>query len=399
MSLEVINPRIRGFICTTAHPSGCAAAVREQIQVVSAARPETPHGGNALVVGASTGYGLASRITAAFGHGMRTLGVFFEKAPAGSRTGTAGWYNSAAFHLEAEAAGIPASSINGDAFSDAVKREAVERIKAGSGPVDLVVYSLASPVRVLPDTGEMVRSVLKPVGEVFTAKTVDLGKDEVTLATIEPATEAEIAATTTVMGGDDLRRWVEVLLAEGALAPGARVVAYSYIGPRVTWPIYRSGTIGRAKEDLEATTRELDRRLQEAVGGRAWISVNKAVVTQASAAIPVVPLYVSLLYDVMKEQGLHERPIEQMVRLFNEHLVAPRTPAVDDADRIRMDDWELRPEIQAEVERRWEAVTTANLGELSDYAGFKSEFRRLFGFEMDGVDYSAPVETEVPLPL
>ncbi len=399
MSLEVINPRIRGFICTTAHPTGCAAAVQEQIQVASASRPEAPHGGNALIIGASTGYGLASRIAASFGHGMRTLGVFFEKAPSGSRTGTAGWYNSAAFHAEAEAAAIPASSINGDAFSDAVKQQVVERIKSGSGPVDLVVYSLASPVRVHPETGETVRSVLKPVGETFTAKTIDLGKDEVTQATIEPATEAEIAATVTVMGGDDLRRWVEILLGEGALAPGARVVAYSYIGPRVTWPIYRSGTIGHAKQDLEDTTRELDRRLQEAVGGRAWVSVNKAVVTQASAAIPVVPLYVSLLYDVMKEQGLHERPIEQMVRLFNEHLVAPRTPAVDEADRIRMDDWELRPDIQAEVERRWEAVTTANLDKLSDYAGFKSEFRRLFGFEMEGVDYSAPVETEVSLPL
>lgn len=398
MSLEVIAPRIRGFICTTSHPAGCAASVKEQIAVATAAKPEgEPQGGTALIVGASTGYGLASRIAAAFGHGMRTYGVFFEKAPSGNKTGTAGWYNSAAFHAEAAAAGLPTSSINGDAFSDDVKRQVVEQLKADGVQLDLVVYSLASPVRTLPETGETVRSVLKPVGEAFTAKTIDLNREEVTTASIEPADDAEIAATTTVMGGDDLRRWVDLLLAEGVLAPNARVVAYSYVGPRVTWPIYRSGTIGHAKQHLEDTTRELDQQLQEAIGGRAWVAVNKAVVTQASAAIPVVPLYVSLLYRIMKERGLHERPIEQMVRLFNDHLVAPRTPVVDDENRIRMDDWELRPDIQAEVDRRWELVTTENLAELSDFTAFKSEFRRLFGFEVEGIDYQEPVETDVPL--
>jgi enoyl-[acyl-carrier protein] reductase/trans-2-enoyl-CoA reductase (NAD+) len=329
---------------------------------------------------------------------MGTLGVFFERPASEKRTATAGWYNSAAFHQAAEAEELPAWSLNGDAFSDAVKQQVIERLRAEGRQADLVVYSLASPVRVHPETGETIRSTLKPIGAPFTGKTVDLDRETVTEATIEPGSEDEIGGTVAVMGGDDLRRWVDALLGAGTLAPGARVVAYSYIGPKLTWPIYRSGTIGRAKEDLEAAARELDGRLKKEIGGRAWVAVNKAVVTQASAAIPVVPLYISLLYRVMQDAGLHERPIEQMVRLFNDHLADGREPALDEAARIRMDDWEMREDIQAEVARRWERVTTENLADLADFALFKREFRRLFGFEVDGVDYNRPVDTEAPLP-
>jgi enoyl-[acyl-carrier protein] reductase / trans-2-enoyl-CoA reductase (NAD+) len=327
---------------------------------------------------------------------MNTLGVLFERPPSGKKTATAGWYNTAAFHEAAGAAGLRAHSINGDAFSDTVKQEAVARLR-DLAPVDLVVYSLASPVRTHPETGQTIRSTLKPVGEPFTTKTVDLDRETVGETTLEPASEEEVAGTVAVMGGDDLRRWIDALLAAKALAPGARVAAYSYIGPQVTWPIYRSGTIGRAKADVEETVRALDRRLQDAVGGRAWVSVNKAVVTQASAAIPSVPLYISLLYRVMREKGVHERPIEQMVRLLNEHLGAGRVPVVDAEGRIRMDDWEMREDVQAEVSRRWHAVTTETLHAVSDFALFRTEFRRLFGFEVDGIDYEQPVEVDVPL--
>jgi enoyl-[acyl-carrier protein] reductase / trans-2-enoyl-CoA reductase (NAD+) len=396
MPLEIISPRIRGFICLSAHPAGCAAHVAEQIEVARCRRSGTPTGGNALVIGSSTGYGLGSRVAAAFGHGMNTLGVFFEKPPSEKRTATAGWYNTAAFQSAAEAEGLKSLNINGDAFSNDVKQRTIEKLRQ-LGPVDLVVYSVAAPVRTHPDSGEAIRSTLKPIGEPFTGKTVNLDTGEVTEATIQPATDEEIAGTVAVMGGDDLRRWVEALLEAGVLARGARVVTYSYIGPQVTWPIYRSGTIGRAKEDMERTTDELDRRLQAAVGGSAWVSVNKAVVTQAAAAIPIVPLYISILYRVMKDMGLHERPIEQMVRMMNEHVGPGRTPALDAERRIRMDDWEMREDVQAEAERRWRAVTTESLPELGDFAGFRQEFRQLFGFEVPGVDYEAAVETDVLL--
>jgi len=396
---EVITPRGRGFIMTNAHPAGCAASVAEHVEVARAARraDRQSGGGNALVIGSSTGYGLASRIAAAFGHGMNTAGVFLERPAAERRTASAGWYNTAAFHRAALAEGLKSLNLNGDAFSNEVKQQAVETMRRELGRLDLVVYSLASPVRTHPDTGETLRSVLKPVGSTFTAKTINLDKAEVLEATIEPASETEIAGTVAVMGGDDLRRWIDALLQAELLAPGARVVSYSYIGPNVTWPIYRSGTIGRAKEDLERTTHELDNRLQEAVGGNAWVSVNKAVVTQAAAAIPVVPLYISILYQVMREMGIHERPIEQMVRMMNTQVGPGHTPAVDAERRIRMDDWEMRDDVQAEVERRWLAVTTETLPELADFAGYQREFLQLFGFEVPGIDYGQPVETEVPL--
>jgi enoyl-[acyl-carrier protein] reductase/trans-2-enoyl-CoA reductase (NAD+) len=391
----IIMPKVRGFICITAHPQGCAANVRSQIDYVKSKGPLTGMPRRVLVVGASTGYGLASRITAAFGGDAATLGIFFEKPAEEGRTGSAGWYNSAALEDAAHAAGLYAKSINGDAFSDAVKRQAIERIKADLGTVDAVIYSLASPRRTDPKSGQTFKSVLKPIGAPYTAKTVDTDKGIVSDITIEPANEQEIADTTAVMGGEDWEMWIDHLAAGGVLAEGATTVAYSYIGPKVTWAIYRNGTIGRAKEDLEVAAGRIGEKLA-GIGGRAYVSINKALVTQASSAIPVVPLYISLLYKIMKEKGLHEGCIEQIQRLFAQQLYNGATPRLDEEGRIRIDDLEMKPEVQEAVEKIWPEVTTENLSAVTDIAGYRQEFLRLFGFGLEGVDYEAETNPLVP---
>jgi enoyl-[acyl-carrier protein] reductase/trans-2-enoyl-CoA reductase (NAD+) len=396
MALEVVRPRIRGFICTNAHPAGCAAAARDQIARTQAMGTRTD-GGNVLVVGASTGYGLASRIVAAFGFGAKTVGVFYERPPDDTRTASAGYYNSVAFHRAAAEAGLYARSINGDAFSDAIKTETIGAIRSDLGAVSAVVYSLAAPRRLHPRTGATHNSVLKPIGQAYTSKSLDLNTGDVVEATFPPATGQEIEDTVAVMGGEDLAMWVDALLDAGALAPGARVVAFSYIGPELTHAIYRSGTIGKAKEHLEETVRDLAGRLRDAVGGSAYVSVNKAVVTQASAAIPVVPLYISLLYPIMKERGTHEDPVDQMNRLFRTHIAAGRTPAVDEEGRIRLDDGELDPAVQAELSARWKRVSSENIRAIADVEGFQQDFRRLFGFAVPNVDYDSPTEINLAL--
>ncbi len=394
MSEQVVAPRIRGFISLTAHPEGCAANVREQIEI--ARRGSSGELGNALVIGSSTGYGLASFLVTAFGYGASTLGVCFEKEPSESKTATAGWYNLVEAHRLAEEAGVQVETINGDAFSDEVKREVVRALRDRFGPIDTLVYSLAAPRRRDAD-GTIWNSVLKTVGEPYEGKLVDLRKHEVINGVIEPASEEEIEATRKVMGGEDWRDWVELLLEEGLLADGCRAVAYSYIGPEVTAPIYRHGTIGRAKEDLEATALDLDRQLA-AISGGAWVSINKGVVTQASSAIPGVPLYLSLLFKVMKQHEIHEGPIEQIVRLFADHIGPGRTPTLDDEHRIRLDDLEMRDDVQQEVAALWDQVTTESLDELTDYAAYRHYFEQLFGFAVKGVDYSQPTEVDRQLP-
>lgn len=390
----IIAPKIRGFICTTAHPTGCAQHVSEQIALVRG-RGEIPGAPKrVLVIGASTGYGLASRIAAAFGGGAATVGIFFERGAEDGRTGTAGWYNSAAFENEAAAAGLYARSFNGDAYSDAMKTEVVNAIRADLGTVDFVVYSLASPRRTHPKTGEVFKSVLKPIGTSYTNKNLNTTNATVNEVTLGEATEDEVAQTVAVMGGEDWEMWMEALAAGGVLAEGTRSVAYSYIGPELTWPIYKNGTIGKAKEDLERAARAITERLAP-LGGEARISVNKALVTQASSAIPVVPLYISLLYKAMKATGTHEECIGQMDRLFRERLANPQP---DEAGRIRLDDWEMTPEIQSLVAERWQAVTTENLPELGDFAGYQAAFLRLFGFGFDSVDYGADCDPDVSIP-
>lgn len=395
----IVEPKVRGFICTTAHPDGCAAHVREQINYVKEQGTfEGPK--KVLVIGASTGYGLASRITAAFGAGAQTIGCFFERPAVGKRTGSAGWYNTAAFEEEAEKAGLYAKSINGDAFSHAIKQQTIDLIKQDwDGGVDLVIYSLASPRRVHPDSGEIYNSVLKPVGQSFKNKTVNVITGEVSEIAIEPANQEEIDNTIAVMGGDDWALWMDALMEAKVLAPGAMTVAYSYIGPEITYAVYRHGTIGHAKEHLEKTAHQLSEKLNLACGGKAFVSVNKGLVTQASAAIPVVPLYISLLYSIMKDKDLHEGCIEQMWRLFDDALYAQdgQIP-VDEKDRIRIDDWEMRDDVQAEIVNRWQQVTTDNLEQLSDIEGYRQEFYKLFGFGINGVDYSADTEVTQGIP-
>ncbi len=392
----IIAPKIRGFICTTAHPDGCAQHVAEQISVVRS-RGLIPNGPKkVLVIGSSTGYGLSSRIAAAFGSNAATLGVFFEKPAEAEKCGTAGWYNSAAFEKEATAAGLYARSFNGDAFSDDMKKQVVDAIKADLGQVDLVIYSLASPRRMDPKSGEIYKSVLKPVGESYTAKNLNTTTGVVNEITIEPAEGDDIAQTTAVMGGQDWELWTEALLKAGVLAHGVKTMAYSYIGPAVTWPIYKNGTIGRAKEDLERAQHALDEKLAP-LNGKAWVSVNKALVTQASSAIPVVPLYISLLYQVMKANGTHEDTIEQMDRLLRDRLYNGN-PQPDEAGRIRVDDWEMAEKVQSLVGQRWEIVNTDNLGELGDFQGYQSSFLRLFGFGLSGVDYSTDADPNVHVP-
>jgi enoyl-[acyl-carrier protein] reductase/trans-2-enoyl-CoA reductase (NAD+) len=392
----IVAPKIRGFICTTAHPEGCAKHVAQQIAVVKSRGPMAKGPKKVLVIGSSTGYGLSSRIAAAFGSGAATLGVFFERPGEADRTATAGWYNTAAFENEAKAAGLYARSINGDAFSDAIKEEVIAAIKADLGQVDCVIYSLASPRRTHPKTGEVFKSVLKPVGEVFTDKNLNTGTGAVTEVSIDPVQGDDIAQTVAVMGGEDWEMWTDALLAAGVLADGVQTVAYSYIGPEVTWPIYKNGTIGLAKEDLERVQRLLDEKLA-AIHGKAWVSVNKALVTQASSAIPVVPLYISLLYKVMKDEGTHEDTIEQMDRLFRERLYNG-DPQPDEAGRIRVDDWEMKPEVQALVGKRWAEVTTENFPQLGDFEGYQTSFLRLFGFGLEGVDYTAETNPDVKIP-
>jgi len=392
MANVVVNPRIRGFICLTSHPDGCAANVARQVAVAEAAGG--PAIGNALVIGSSAGYGLASLITLLFGHRAKVLGACFERPGAGEKAGSAGWYNLAAVHALAKERGRQVETINGDAFAAAGKDAVIAALKARFGKLDYVVYSVATPKRTDPATGTVHSSVLKPIGAPYTAKTIDLDADLVKPITLQAASDAEIAATVTVMGGDDWALWIRALSAAGVLAPGCRTVAYSYIGPQVTHAIYRAGTIGGAKDHLEATARTLDAELRQGVGGRAWVSVNKALVTQASSAIPVVPLYISLLYRVMKDAACHEGTIEQMVRLWHDHLAPGREPTVDDRGRIRVDDREMGAAIQAEVDRRWQQIDSGNLLTLSDYASFKREFRNLYGFEVDGIDYAQPVEVE-----
>lgn len=392
----IIAPKIRGFICTTAHPEGCAKHVAEQIAVVKGRGLIENGPKKVLVIGSSTGYGLSSRIAAAFGSNAATLGVFFEKPAEADKCGTAGWYNSAAFEKEAAAAGLYAKSINGDAFSDDIKKQVIETIKADLGQVDLVIYSLASPRRTDPKNGEVYKSVLKPVGESYTNKNLNTTSGVVNEVTIEPAEGDDIQQTIAVMGGQDWELWTDALLEAGVLAEGVQTVAYSYIGPSVTWPIYKNGTIGKAKEDLERAQRALDEKLAP-LKGKAWVSVNKALVTQASSAIPVVPLYISLLYKVMKADGTHEDTIEQMDRLLRDRLYNGN-PQPDEAGRIRVDDWEMDDKVQALVGERWEIVNTDNLAELGDFEGYQSSFLRLFGFGLGGVDYSADTSPDVKVP-
>jgi enoyl-[acyl-carrier protein] reductase/trans-2-enoyl-CoA reductase (NAD+) len=391
----IIEPRIRGFICLTAHPKGCEQSVVNQIEYVKSkgaiAGPK-----NVLVIGASTGFGLASRITSAFGSNAATVGVFFEKAPQAGKTASPGWYNSAAFEAKAHEAGLYAKSINGDAFSNEVKEKTINLIKTDLGKIDLIIYSLASPVRVHPETGVTHRSVLKPIGNSFTNKTVDFHTGVVSTVTIEPCSDEDITNTVAVMGGEDWEMWLDALSKADVLAEGVKTVAYSYIGPEVTEAVYRKGTIGKAKEHLEATAFKITEKLK-GLKGEAFVSVNKALVTQASSAIPVIPLYISLLYKIMKAKGIHEGCIEQIQRLFNDRLYVNGAIPLDEAGRIRVDDWEMRDDVQNDVAQLWLNADTETLPSTGDLAGYKSDFLNLFGFGYEGIDYAADVNEMVEI--
>lgn len=387
----IIKPKIRGFICTTAHPTGCEANVREQIEYVKRSGPIPYAPKKVLVIGASTGYGLASRITAAFGNGAATVGVFFEKESGADQLGTAGWYNSIAFEKAAKEQGLYASSINGDAFSDRIKEMTIERLKKEVGPVDLVIYSLASPRRTHPKTGYVAKSVLKPIGEAFTGKTLDTDKAEVKSVTIDPASAEEIADTVSVMGGEDWEMWMDALDKADLLAKGCKTITFTYIGAKQTWPIYGQAAIGKAKEDLNRAALALNQRLK-AHNGTAHVAVMKALVTQASSAIPIMPLYISLLSKVMKEKGVQEDCIQQTYRLFAQQAYGNPPVGMDASGRFRLDDYELQPEIQQKVEKLWAEVTTENLYELSDFKGYQADFLKLFGFGLSSVNYEADVD-------
>jgi enoyl-[acyl-carrier protein] reductase / trans-2-enoyl-CoA reductase (NAD+) len=389
----IIKPKVRGFICTNAHPQGCAANVREQIAYTKAqGRISGPK--NVLVVGCSTGYGLASRITAAFGCGAKTLGVCFEKAPS-DKTGSPGYYNTAAFHEAATAEGLYAHTINGDAFSTDVKNQVIALLKSNMGKVDLVVYSLASPRRTDPVTGEVHASVLKPIGNAYTSKNLNTDTLKITDITLEPATDIEIANTVKVMGGDDWELWIDALKDADLLADGAKTVAYTYLGDKMTWPVYGHATIGKAKEDLDRAASAINAKLQS-LQGVANVAVLKALVTQASSAIPLMPLYLSILIKVMKDAGTNEHCIEQIQRLFTECLYT-KNPRLDDANRYRVDEKELDPAIQSRVEAIWSQVTEANLMEITDYQGYNDDFLKLFGFRVEGIDYDADTSPEVAI--
>lgn len=391
----IIKPRVRGFMCITTHPTGCDANVKRQIDVVKANGAIADGPKNVLVIGASTGYGLASRITAAFGSGAATLGLFYEKEGTESKPGSAGWYNSAAFHKYAESEGLYAKSINGDAFSDEVKQKAIETIKADMGKVDLVVYSLASPRRQHPVTGEVHMSTLKPIGQDITMRGINTDKEVIQEVSVAAASDEEIANTVAVMGGEDWQMWMEALKDADVLAEGAKTTAYTYLGAELTWDIYWNGTIGEAKKDLDQKAAAINSALAD-LGGEARVSVLKAVVTQASSAIPVMPLYLSLLFKVMKEQGTHEGCIEQVDLLFRESLYGD-SPRLDEDGRWRADYKELEADVQQAVAALWDKVETDTIKELTDFAGYRTEFLQLFGFEVPGVDYDADVDTQVPI--
>jgi len=393
----IIQPKVRGFVCVTAHPEGCAANVREQIEVARK-RGIVPHSAKkVLVLGSSTGYGFSSRIEAAFGCGADTFGVFYERPSSNGRPASAGYYNAAVLEQEARKAGLYAGSLNGDAFSDEVKQKVVDRLKKEMGPVDLVIYSLASPRRTDPRSGQTYKSCLKPIGQVFHSKTVDTDKDRVEKVEIEPADENDIRSTVKVMGGEDWEWWMDTLAENNLLADGFKTLAYSYIGPEVTWPVYKNGTIGRAKEDLDRAA-EAIRKKYQSLSANAWVAVNKAVVTQASSAIPVVPLYISILFKVMKAKGIHEGCIEQIDRLFREKLYGNGVPELGEDGRIHVDDLEMREDVQDEVRQIWPQINTDNLMELSDYKAYQREFLKLFGFGVDGVDYTLAIDPDTALP-
>ncbi|MDB6096816.1 MAG: trans-2-enoyl-CoA reductase family protein [Francisellaceae bacterium] len=387
--IVIIKPKVRGFVCTTAHPTGCAANVQEQINFVKDKNNLAKKIKNVLVIGASTGYGLASRITAAFAYQAATIGVFFEKEPSATHTATAGWYNSVAFEKAAHHQGLYAKSINGDAFSDAIKEQTINLVKE-IGPLDLIVYSVASPRRTHPVTGHTAKSVLKPIGQQYIGKTLDTDKAQVKDIIIEPATPEEISETVSVMGGEDWELWIEALQKANLLAPGCKTVSYTYIGAKQTWPIYGKAAIGKAKEDLDRAAQALNSRLKTS-GGGAYVAVMKAIVTQASSAIPIMPLYISLLYKVMKEKGWHEGSIEQVYRLFTTELFEA-SPHVDELGRIRMDNFELSESVQQQVEKLWDEVNSDNIYELTDFKNYQADFLKLFGFGFSNVNYEQEVE-------
>ncbi len=392
----IIKPKIRGFICTTTHPVGCEENVKEQIAYTKDQGPIADAPKRVLVVGSSSGYGLSSRIAAAFGGGAATVGVFFEKPGTEKKPGTAGWYNSAAFDKLAKEEGLYSKSLNGDAFSHEAKQKVIDLIKEDLGQIDMVVYSLASPVRKMPDTGEVVRSTLKPMGETYTATAVDTNKDILIEASIEPANEQEVADTVTVMGGQDWELWINALSDAGVLADGCKTVAYSYIGTEITWPIYWHGALGKAKMDLDRASTELNAKLSS-TGGSANVAVLKSVVTQASSAIPVMPLYIAMVFKKMREEGVHEGCMEQIHRMFTQRLYKAdgTAPEVDEENRLRLDDWELREDIQKHCRDLWPSVTNENLFEVADYQEYKDEFLKLFGFGIESVDYGVDVNTLV----
>ena len=385
----IINPRIRQNICINAHPAGCVAQIKSQINYVMR-RPKIPGPDRVLVIGSSNGYGLAARIVSAFASDAATIGLAFEKPGNAKRTATAGWYNSEAFKQEAGAAGLGAWNVNADAFSEETKARVISIIKDELGQIDFLVYSIAAPRRMDPDTGEIYSSVIKPIGSSFTAKTVDFLTGIVSRVTAEPATEDQIAHTVKVMGGEDWMLWIDHLLAENLLSPRFQTIAFSYIGSDQTRPLYRDGTIGAAKKDLEQKARDINNML-EPIDGKALISVNKALITRASAVIPAVPLYIALLYRVMKAKKLHEGCIEQMHRLYQDFLFGKDVIKLDADGLIRLDDWEMRPDVQNEVRKLWQEVDQDNIGELADIKGLREEFLRHHGFQMPGVDYSRDV--------
>ncbi|MCX7120527.1 MAG: trans-2-enoyl-CoA reductase family protein [Gammaproteobacteria bacterium] len=391
----IVEPKVRGFICTTAHPAGCYRNVLDQINYVKSQPALAVKPRNVLVIGASTGYGLSSRIAATYA-GAKTMGVFFEKPASDKRTATAGWYNTAAFEKIAHEDGHYAKSINGDAFSNDVKKQVVDLIKHDLGKVDLIIYSLASPRRTDPVTGETYHSTLKPVESVYRNKTVDPLTGTVSEIAIEPANADDIAHTVAVMGGDDWKLWIDLLRKENCLSDDAITCAYSYVGPELTHAIYKNGTIGKAKDHLLKTAHELDQQLQK-TGGRAFVSVNKALVTQSSSAIPVVPLYISILFKIMKAKKTHEGCIEQMVRLFHDFIYTGRPISVDDEQRVRIDDLEMQDDVQKSIEEIWHKIATDNINELSDIGGYRDDFYKLFGFKVDGVDYAKEVDIDVKI--
>ena len=387
---------MRGFICTTAHPDGCAQNVKNQIEYV-ASKGQIDGAKRVLVIGASTGFGLASRITSAFGSGAATIGVFFEKPPTEGKTASPGWYNSAAFEKEAAKKGLYAKSINGDAFSNEIKQQTIDLIKADLGQIDLVIYSLASPVRLHPTTGVLHRSVLKPIGQSFTNNTVDFHSGKVSSVTIEACSGDDIENTVIVMGGEDWSMWMDALKENNLLAEGATTVAYSYIGSSLTEAVYRNGTIGRAKDDLENTAFSITESLKN-LNGKAYVSVNKALVTQASSAIPVIPLYIAFLYKIQKAEGTHEGCIEQIERLYSKRLYANGVVPVDEKGRIRIDDWEMNDNVQVQIAELWAKADTENLPELGDLVGYRKDFYNLFGFDVAGVDYEVDANEMVNVP-